>query len=134
VNVGVAVLAPERVTDGPESCAHEKLSGFGPLSGSLPEPWRVTRVLTATVWSVPAFAVGGWLPPWQLAGIAKPFVGLVLWAPPLTASEPRPKPAKACHMRQTSWPAWLSAAACRMPSRTCVNVGLHAVFFIPSLT
>ena len=64
----------------------------------------------------------------------KPLVGFVLLAPPLTALVPRPKAAKASHIRHTSSPPWLSAAAARMPSRTCVNVGLQAVFFSPSLT
>src|SRR4029077_7637716 len=43
-------------------------------------------------------------PPWQDAGTLKPFVGVVLLAPPLTALVPRPKPANASQMGHTSSP------------------------------
>src|SRR3954462_3919293 len=43
-------------------------------------------------------------PPWQDAGTWKPFVGERLLAPPLTALLPRPNPAKASQIRQTSSP------------------------------
>ena len=89
------------------------------------QPWLVSKSSLKTV--VPP-------PPWQDAGTAKPLVGDVLLGPPLTAFEPRPKAAKAVHMRQTSSPPWLSTAAWMMPSRTSVKVGLQAVFFSPSLT
>ena len=61
-------------------------------------------------------------------------MGVVLLGPPLTALEPRPKAAKAVHMRQTSSPPWLSTAAWMMPSRMSVKAGLQIVFFSPSLT
>src|SRR4051794_26670631 len=44
-------------------------------------------------------------PPWQDAGTAKPLVGVVLLAPPLTALVPSPKAANASHIGQTSSPA-----------------------------
>src|SRR5262245_44394169 len=51
------------VTDGPETWLQAKVSGEGPPSGSLPLPERVTVAPAVTVWSGPAEAVGGMLPP-----------------------------------------------------------------------
>ena len=63
-----------------------------------------------------------------------PLVGVVLLGPPLTAFVPRPKAAKAVHIRHTSSPPWLSTAAWMMPSRMSVKAGRQIVFFRPSLT
>ena len=60
---------------------------------------------------VPAGQVGGSGGAWQDAGRLKPFVGLVLLEPPLTASVPRPKAANTFQIRQTSSPSKLSTAA-----------------------
>src|SRR4029078_3767871 len=63
--------------------------------GLVVQPSAVSKVSENTV--VPP-------PPWQDAGTLKPLVGEVLFAPPLTAFVPRPKPANASQRRHTSSP------------------------------
>ena len=58
----------------------------------------------------------------------------MLLGPPLTASVPRPKPAKASQMRHTSSPPWAEVAAAMMPSLASVKAGEQAVFLRPSMT
>src|SRR5688500_5788896 len=69
----------------------------------------------------------------QEDGTWKPLVGFRPLGPPLIASTPRPKAAKARHMRQTSSPPCRVAAAATMPFRTSVKAGLQMVAFRPSL-
>ena len=56
VNVGVVVDLPVSDTVVPEVCSQEYV--IGSLSGSLPEPLKVTVLLVATVCASPASAVG----------------------------------------------------------------------------
>ena len=52
------VVAPVRMTAVPAVCVHCQLKI--PFSGSEPLPFRLTTAPASTVWSDPAFAVGGW--------------------------------------------------------------------------
>src|SRR5262245_48827864 len=82
--------------------AHCPVVAVSVASGFVVQPVAVSKLSLYTV--VPP-------PPEQEAGTAKPFVGVVLLGPPLTAFDPRPNAANAVHMRQTSSPPWLSTAA-----------------------
>src|SRR3954451_3016659 len=53
VNVGLAVVAPDRVAGGPPVCFHEYV-----LAPVVSEPSSVTATFWLTVWGLPAFTVG----------------------------------------------------------------------------
>jgi hypothetical protein len=71
---------------------------------------------------------------WHEAGIANPFVALVLVEPGVDAFVPRPNAANVCHSRQTSSPPCAAVAAAMMPSRALRNVGEQDVFLRPWVT
>src|SRR5262245_39467373 len=58
VNDGVAVSAPVRVTAGPDVCTQAN-DAMVPSGSVEPFPFRFTVAPESTVWSTPAFAVGG---------------------------------------------------------------------------
>ena len=61
VKVGLATVELERLTDGPAVWVHWWVR-VSPLGSRLPDPSKVTLDPSATVWSGPAAATGGWLP------------------------------------------------------------------------
>ena len=94
---------------------------------------RSVTVFPATLSTASVTGGKGSAPP-QAAGRLKPLTGDVLDGPLLIASMPSPNAANEVHRRQTSSPPCRLCAAWMMPSRACVKVGLHAVFFRPSVT